>query len=572
MLGALMHNLHSLTSFLQKDTKDTNHSTAMCGRVSWSKNGFIAYSGTGNSIHLTYLENINGREWQLAEPQKFRITGHDGSVAAGPLLEVSWSNLSTDLAVCDHQGSFYVLLAGVGVIDHDTNGARNGVLNGQRNGNGNLIPQKPSTAYELTSYNQLVVTYRDMVGERNEVVALKWLNVEKNQIIPKPAVLVQTGNESSAAYQYGVSLHQPLGLSHPISSKQACVVLRRNGELTLYYQGEHKVDYYKVGTKLKGTYITHGSLGLTKDKSLVVVSHNGLTGKISMHTIRIDWGFLAESALKQKTDPHYNTPESSKTPPTLLVEHSYDMLPQPIVVDATNEQSQDGYTILSIDLISPSASPESNLDIFISYKSGNSTHLYQYEVGYAADVISPEFAELGRKKGIQGSQKNCPKLILVSRAVRPGVLLSVQVEFSDIFVVFNYNNGRVDIMDRRKMDIVDPTKADGKSVRISRRRFSQITPSDSIKNRFSGEPQSAFHNFGGLCFLPFVCLLLQHLCRRFHSDDSTRDPSGDQDIAQDASRETPSHRSCRNEIHRVYHMRIAQSYKLSTRCIRKRIS
>lgn len=452
----------------------------MSGRVSWSKNGFIAYSGTGNSIHLTYLENINGREWQLAPPQKFKITGHDGSVAAAPLLVVSWSNLSTDLAVCDHQGSFYVLLAGVGVIDHDTNGAHNGALNGQRNGNANIALQKPSTAYELTSYNQLVVTYRDMVGERNEVMALKWLNVEKNQIIPKPAVLVQTANESSAAYQYGVSLHQPLGLSHPISSKQACVVLRRNGELTLYYQGEHKVDYYKVSTKLEGTYITHGSLGLTKDKSLVVVSHNGLTGKISMHTIRIDWGFLAESASKQKTDPHYNTPEASKNPPVLLVEHCYDMLPQPIVVDATNEQ-QDGYTLLSIDLISPSPSSESNLDIFISYKSGNTTHFYQYEVGYAADVISPEFAELGRKKGIQGNQKTCPKLILVSRAVRPGLLLCVLVAFSDIFVVFNYDDGRVDIMDRRKMAIIDTTKAEMPPQTVSSifdAGFSFQTPSD----------------------------------------------------------------------------------------------
>lgn len=431
----------------------------MSGRVSWSKNGFIAFAGGGNSIHLTYLENINGREWQLASPQKFKITGHDGTGAMGPLELVSWSNLSTDLAVCDHQGNFFVLLAGVGVVDHEQNGASNGGPSSFKSSSASN-GHKHSTLYELTSYNQLVVTYRDVVGERNEVVAQKWLNVEKNQILPKPAVLVQPGGDNSVAYQYGVSLCQPQGLSHPISSKQACVVLRKNGHLTLYYQGEHKVDYYKTSTKLKDIYITHASMGLTKDKRLIIVSNNALTGKIAMHTIRIDWGFLAESAVKQKTDPHYNTPEDSKKVPSLVVEHTFDTLPQPAVVESTEGPFNTGYNLLSIDLISPAAYPESKLDVFISYESKDSTHIFMYEVGQTVDLISPAFAELGKKKGIENTQAPISRLVLVSRAVRPGILLCIQVQFLDTFLVFNYEDGRVDIMDRRKMVIIDPSKSD----------------------------------------------------------------------------------------------------------------
>lgn len=67
--------------------------------------------------------------------------------------------------------------------------------------------------YELTSYNQLVLTYKDFSPEKNEVAAMKWLNVEKSSIVPKPATLVASGVEN-CAYQYGVLLHQSHGACH----------------------------------------------------------------------------------------------------------------------------------------------------------------------------------------------------------------------------------------------------------------------------------------------------------------------------------------------------------------------
>lgn len=445
--------------------------------VSWSKNGFIAYSG-GSSVYLTYLENINGREWQLAPLQRFRVTGHDGTGVLGPIKHVAWSNLSTDLAVCDHQGNFFVLLAGVGLVDHEKNGANgssvppgangsgaNGAANGASTSGGGASASKSaanaskrSTAYELTSYNQLVVTYRDVIHDRNEVVAARWLNVEKNNIVPKPAVLVNTGPEGSPAYQYGVSLQPPLGLAHPIASKQACVVLRQNGEITLYYQGEHKVDYFKVSHRLPSMYATHGLIGLTRDRRLVVVAHNAITGKLAVYAVRIDWGFLVDSALKQKSDPHYNTPEDARKPPSLLVDHVADMLHQPEAVDYSSRGPHIGSSLLSIDLLSPAAVSDSQLDVFVAYGGDNCTHLYQYQMGGASEVISPQFGELGKKRENKAAQKAITpilRLLLVSHAVRPALLTSVQVTFSDIFALFNYNDGRVDVVDRRKMALVD---------------------------------------------------------------------------------------------------------------------
>lgn len=86
--------------------------------ILWSKNGIICYAlhaETGPNLNITFLENTDGKNWQLAPSQGLTIRPLDARTAQ-KLVLVQWSNISTDLAVFDELGNFYILLAGVGLL------------------------------------------------------------------------------------------------------------------------------------------------------------------------------------------------------------------------------------------------------------------------------------------------------------------------------------------------------------------------------------------------------------------------------------------------------------------------
>lgn len=92
--------------------------------ISWSKNGIICYAlagDTGPNLNITFLENTDGKNWQLAPSQGLTIRLAESRVPQ-KLVLVQWSNISTDLAVFDELGNFYILLAGVGLLRNKPNG------------------------------------------------------------------------------------------------------------------------------------------------------------------------------------------------------------------------------------------------------------------------------------------------------------------------------------------------------------------------------------------------------------------------------------------------------------------
>lgn len=329
------------------------------GAVSWSKNGFVCYAlrGPAHNLALTYLENTNGRRWQLALLQRLCVKPLDDS--AMPLVElVLWSNLLTDLAVFDENGHFYVLLAGVGLLLEEDGGnssngaatntaaANGGAANGEKgngvkgaagsngavaangphsNGStkaaaaGGAAASKPGDAaakatdtpsYELTLYNHTEMIFRDRTPGR--CVAFRWLGVDKAQMRPKAAARSATGE-----YSYDVGQHGPTHPAHPIASKQACVALRQNGLFTLYYQGEHKVEYHKLSVSLgAGVHFSHASIGFC-DRRIVVAAYDALTRRVSVFVLAVDWGYLVELAARQRSDPHHHTPLNMQTLPRL---------------------------------------------------------------------------------------------------------------------------------------------------------------------------------------------------------------------------------------------------------------
>ncbi|KAK6199952.1 mediator of RNA polymerase II transcription subunit 16 [Scheffersomyces amazonensis] len=454
--------------------------------ISWSKNGFIAYStpiqGSKDNLYISYLENINGRSWQLSKPQSISIKLENNFLPE--LSLVSWSNSSTDLAISDIYGNFYILLAGIGLLDL-----------GSKNINPETLPNNyPS--YEITSYNHMEMIYRDIINQDDTshvnpgatFVAFKWLNLEKPQIINKPATLNQ---ETKKSYNYEVNQFQPHGVTHPISTKQACVSLRQNGQFTLYYQGEHKVEYHKLSIDLSDevSVISKASIGFTNDKQIITTIFDSITKKILIYKITIDWGFLVDSAKRQKVDPHYHTPKEEQKKPTLSVRKIHESeLVQTNIFDDDNDndgdekmdieidQSLSKYKfgqLASIDLLSAFAEPSSELDIIISYSFENEfgqsiSSLFRYNLIDESSLISDAFGELGLRKNITTTttststspSTNKSKLVLKDKITRSGRIQSISTASAEYFMLIYYENGHIDVIDRTTMKIVNDKHID----------------------------------------------------------------------------------------------------------------
>lgn len=289
--------------------------------VTWSKNGFVAYA-LRNGVHnlaLTYMENTNGRRWQLAQPQRLCVKPLD-DLAVPHVTLVQWSNLLTDLAVFDENGHFYILLAGVRLLGdgresergkNDKNGAKkDGDGANGTNDAADAAGETRAPSYELTSYNHMEMIFRDRTPGR--CVAFLWLGLEKAAMAPKPAARDATGG-----YGYGVAQKGAPLPAHPIPSKQACVALRQNGLLTLYYQGEHKVEYHQALVVLgAGARYSHAAIG-AGDGRIVVAAHDPVARAVAVYVLTVDWGHLVSLAVRQRTDPHYQTPAGAREEPRL---------------------------------------------------------------------------------------------------------------------------------------------------------------------------------------------------------------------------------------------------------------
>lgn len=428
--------------------------------VTWSKNGFIAYVAPTNGPHnvfLTYLENVDGRLWQLAEP--IGITVKPDGPAVPEVVHVEWSNLSTDLAVWDSKGNFYILLAGVGLL-----------------GRAERAPSPGSTpSYEITSYNHTEMIYREIRDDSVPMVTFKWLNIEKPQIINKPATLVHNEQQPQGplAYVYGVNQFNSYGATHPISTKQACVALREDGQLTLYYQGEHKVEYRQVLAKVApDVKLTKASIGFDGRK-IVGAAYDTVLDRIIVFGADIEWGFLVESSKKQKVDPHYHTPKEAQIPPKLLVELITDTKPLLRLSIDTIDKPDDAMDVdddakyqmavtqlSSIDIVSPNYQADTELFILVTYERETegviTLAVYRFSIVDVGESVSSAFMELGMRKNV-ARPENVPTskvLELQDKLVRAGSLVSIDTAIAETFVVATFEDGRVDVIDRSSLQVL----------------------------------------------------------------------------------------------------------------------
>lgn len=478
-----------------------DHSSGMKNAISWSKHGFVTYAmssaTSGFNLYLTYLENVDGKEWQLARPQGLTVKPLEDS-GVPDLCLVQWSNLLSDLAVFDEHGNFYILLAGVGLLSSKnktlggngaTKGTSNGATNGISNGNGHANgssngntngsqngTSKPTPddlegpSYELTSYNHTEMIFRDIAPSggppHSRCVAFKWLGIEKPQIVNKAANL----NLDGRTYSYGVQLQQVPKLAHPIATKQACVALRQNGILNLYYQGEHKVEYHKTSVNLAAdgsegsTYFSHASIGFSSDRKIIVVAYEPGSGMIYTYSIVVDWGFLVESALKQRTDPHYHTPSDSQNHPRMTALLLHQMAPLPRSSGELSFQlarsSLEVCNLMLIDVISPYYQNGSDLEILLSYDlvtdAAHSTAIHRYHLIDSADSMEDVLANMGGDVAMEKGKMY--SLVFQDKMTVEKRLQQINTFVADSLLLFVYEDGTIDAVDRSNWAITNATE------------------------------------------------------------------------------------------------------------------
>lgn len=461
--------------------------------ISWSRNGFIAYAAATKkkyNLYLCYLESTNKGKWQFAKKRGIVIKPQTENSYLPELTAITWSNFSTDLAVGDIYGNFYILLTGVKITNRNNANAPERLFED--------ISAKPNVPnYELTSCDHMAMIYRDIVDNQAsgkfpsqlQIICVRWLNILKPFIINKPAILNSQGgdekqnNTAPFLYNYGIEEYLPQGTSHPISSKQACFVLRQSGELALYYQGEHKVEYHKITTNLdfgaRTTHIKHASIGLYSNTMTIAVAYDAITDKIRTFGIFIDWGYLLESALKQKGNPQYCTPLYKQKVPTLKVRLLYEMRPaidlssfpqqlkkeddqMDIDIGSSNKVSSCSCELSSIDMI-PRGSGMKNLDIIICYESigedfSTRTKICRYALVPFEETISPFFETLPNNN-VSNPSRNFEdglfRLALVDTLERKGEIQRIESNSAETLLLLIYTNGGVEVVAREKMEVIN---------------------------------------------------------------------------------------------------------------------
>lgn len=402
---------------------------------------------------------------------------------------VQWSNLLTDLAVFDDHGNFYILLAGVGLLSgknkkpkgqNGTNGTTSangfGGSNGGAKMDGNGTPNgapnghpKPEQAnkddsdgplYELTSYNHTEMIFRDIAPTtgpfHNQCVAFNWLGIEKPQIINKPAELAP----DKRSYSYGVHQHQVPRLAHPIATKQACVALRQNGILNLYYQGEHKVEYHKLSVNLAAdgsegaVSFTHASIGFSADRKIIVVAYEAGADTIYTYSVSVDWGFLVESAVKQRADPHFHTPKEAQRPPRLTCVLLHQMAPLPRASGELYSQlglpASESCLLKLIDIMPTCFNSGKDVEVLLSYdvlsNDQYSTLIQRYHLRDTADSIEEMFTNMGNGDRIERNKMF--SLVLQDKFTVGKRLQQMNTFLSDSLLLLVFEGGSIDSVDR----------------------------------------------------------------------------------------------------------------------------
>lgn len=457
-------------------------------QIAWSKQGLIAYGvdttrqqTSCSNLFLSHMECVDGKKWQLAEPTCFRLnttlessnTSFKSNKRQPTIKHLEFSNTGWDLFVADENGMISILVTGLKKVDHDLNAPAQGIN---------------PVEYTRTSFNSCVMFYSDYSSQPqldistsklthgNQVLAMKWLNTDKVTVSNGPATKCKQTSETpllngcaskhGAAYadsnghffKYDVQQHKPYGVVHSLSSKQACVALRRDGTVCLLYQEDHGLDYKRTCAKLETDPcdISMASIGFTKDGHIIIVAYLEKEARLMVYQVDIDWKFLKTASKIMAEQPQYRVPDDQRTAPTLSVTK---------VVTQALDNHHNTMSLSDITLLSPNHASESKFEMLLKFvKSRNFSDdeiqtkflRYTLEEVRITQMAPKGFKNMASKKGIDitAASGSTYKMNYVQSFHFNELVLSMQLFAMDMLISFVSADGNIHVLDRSTFTIM----------------------------------------------------------------------------------------------------------------------
>lgn len=383
--------------------------------ISWSKTGFIAYASgeEHHNVHVTHLEAVRGNLWQLAPPHKLAVKTKDAEQL--PIEYLAWSTVGDYLACLGRQGSITIFASG--------------------------ICESPLSQYVVSFFNNFVMVYADQGTESDEssaVVGFQWLQVEKKTVYhAMPAVRVATSADAYKSdphdedvgyvFLYNFQLQPATGCAHPVLNKQACLGVRTNGEVCLWYQSSHKLNFFEATCKLDadGDRVSHASFAFNQDGSVALIVYSKWTGCLKLYKVEIDWGSIKD---KQKV------PEIA---PSLKVRR---VLKEVIPATGVGGQAQE---VTHLKFVSQSYVSDSELCILVGLREQCRSLIRRYQIMEEGLPLNGIFSAPKKQEDVKKTALLSLKNILKC----PAPILRLDSIEGNLFIYIVYTNGDVSIRD-----------------------------------------------------------------------------------------------------------------------------
>ncbi|QPG75986.1 hypothetical protein FOA43_003372 [Brettanomyces nanus] len=550
--------------------------------ISWSRQGHLAYSakpknGSAN-LFITFLECVDGWTWQLAPPTPFRVENFvsDGPTDSGNLLFegrrqdgnadvkfqqhqrqyeqlpdldiVSFSNTGWDLFTADSNGNVSILVTGIKKLVHNkdfTPPLFNSQQSGGNGGNTNVnsssnVPSFPPIQYSRTSFNTAELFYSDSTNlplpelsttkqrRLNQLVTMKWLNIEKPVIANAPAVkskqtadsIVPSGcaakmgaaSQDAGGYYYVYNAHQykPYGAMHPLATKQACIGIRRNGKICLWHQEDHGIDYKRVCASLDldciDDEVLDSAIAFSREGRVIVAVHTIASNSLKFYDVEIDWGYLIEAAKHLAKMPGYRVPDNERISPKLVIRKIFKY--------NLGDLSANNQRLVSIDMISPNYHQSTELEVLLTFEKERrysndpvETTLVRYqlkELPYLS-TIHHTFKDIAKKTGVDTEQLKARKnydMKFMQKLNFNESIVCVQAMNLDMIICITFCNGMIKTLDRNTFEIAD---------NLYQQKFSSESESPFLPSAINSLCDAGFE-FPQMDFQPVYCCISPNIC------------------------------------------------------------
>lgn len=243
--------------------------------ISWSINGFIAYSAPDSMAHngskrqktssptpilqITHLENT-ASGFRLLEPIKLL---ESIKLLRKPPSVLSWSEGGDYLAAGTEVGELSIFASGLSETS------------------------KKPLLYSYAPLSEFSVLYEDPPSKKpSPLVCASWLPGRRGA----PAYGMEPAKIVQNSVSYRVRELPVLVPQHPNKAKQAVLGVTASGDVCLWFQGAHGLNFSKTSVETGSCY-SHACFSFRRSAAYLF-GYNPVAGMLEAHEVRIEWNDL----------------------------------------------------------------------------------------------------------------------------------------------------------------------------------------------------------------------------------------------------------------------------------------